>query len=173
MQSCQYRKGSLDATIRDARANDIHAFCSAHPSIRRIVCCNGQGQVKIFGQHFPEWMASRQLVLSGQEETTQETTIADRAAAPHGWTAPHTIELVPALSVSPAAAMYSYEEKRDFWDSCEFLVRRSWESLFFCLPRCLVFIIHRTAKQWLSWWPLSAVSRRTVAAAITGRVRMH
>ena len=119
VQSCPVRPGSLDATIRDPRANDIRAFCGAHPSIRRIVLSNGQGQVKLFAKHFADWMATGQLVLSSSSLDPDGTSCRRPTSSPsdEGWTGPHTIELIPALPVSPAAAMYSYQQKRDFWDA--------------------------------------------------------
>ena len=56
VRSCQ-RQGSLDKDIRNEEVNDIRSFCKAHPTIRRIVFSNGQGQCKLFMKHFNDWWA--------------------------------------------------------------------------------------------------------------------
>lgn len=112
--SCPVRRGSLDATIRDPRINDIRGFCAAHPTMQRMVLSNGRGQLALFRKHFSEWMASGQLVV--MDTAAESPTLIDDSIPRTGWTSPHRIEIVPALPVSPAAAMYTYQEKRDFWE---------------------------------------------------------
>jgi len=129
------RPGSLDQDIRKAEPNDIYALCQAYPSIRRIVLANGGSGSKEFISHFTEWLASGQLVVTGNDNGDEDEDDGysakafgpvlkrlsnkkkkSSAEAKLQWTSPHTISLVSAISVSPAAARFSYAEKRDFWD---------------------------------------------------------
>lgn len=121
------RPGSLDQDITDETPNDIPAFCRDHPSIRRIVFANGSLASKLFAKHNKDWLRSGQLVHS-LDETSKlafgklvgptsngrlSTTLARRNSK---WTSDHQIVLVSAISVSPAAARYSYLDKRTFWE---------------------------------------------------------
>lgn len=128
VKSCQ-RQGSLDANIRREEANDIRGFCKQHESsMKRIVLANGGTGCTMFNKHFREWWESGELVPASdefsnkafakvyqrsqasvvdKEETSDEKE--DGAASP-------LITCISAISVSPAAAMYSYKEKRDFWE---------------------------------------------------------
>jgi len=124
VRSCT-REGSLDQNIRGETPNDIPAFCRRHKSIRRIVLANGGTGSAMFVKHFRSWIrdpdgddvefvvadndASRQAfgkVVVGSASGGGEETLRSR----------RSITLVSAISVSPAAARYSYEEKRDFWE---------------------------------------------------------
>lgn len=129
------RPGSLDQDIRKAEPNDIYALCQAHPSIRRIVLANGGSGSKEFIRHFTDWLASGQLVVEDSAEDDNGDCYSKKAFGPAlkrlsntkkkkknshetelSWTSPHTIQLVSAISVSPAAAKFSYVEKRKFWE---------------------------------------------------------
>ncbi|EEC46368.1 predicted protein [Phaeodactylum tricornutum CCAP 1055/1] len=119
--SCQ-RKGSLDQDIQQEIPNDLQAFCAQYPSIRRIVLANGGTTATLFRRHFHSWLTSGQLqpladhppsqkafprVKQNNSEGTMTTPASDLP----------TITLIAAISVSPAAAKYSYVEKRDFWET--------------------------------------------------------
>lgn len=116
VRSCQ-RKGSLDADIRLEAPNDIREFCQAHPSICRIVLANGGTGSTMFNKHFKEWWKTGQL-KPGEDDYSQKAfgnvhsrlTKNDKSEPAAG------ITCISAISVSPAAAKYSYQEKRDFWE---------------------------------------------------------
>jgi G:T/U-mismatch repair DNA glycosylase len=123
VKSCQ-RKGSLDADIQLEECNDIRGFCQEHSTIKRIVLANGGTASSFFNKHFKEWWESGQLqpaqdefsqrafgkvharVLKQKVKKNAETTDKDAGV----------ITCIAAISVSPAAARYSYKEKRDFWE---------------------------------------------------------
>jgi G:T/U-mismatch repair DNA glycosylase len=109
--SCE-RKGSLDQAIQDERPNNVRGFCLQHPSIQRIVLANGTTGSKFFVKHNREWLQSGELVAADDEWSQKAFAKACRC---QGHIDPH-ITLVSALSVSPAAARYSYEQKRSFWE---------------------------------------------------------
>ena len=127
--SCQ-RPGSLDQDITNEQANPIREFCHEHKStLRRIVLSNGGTGSSMFVKHFREWLESGDLeALDGHEasqkafgkamargETKRQGHL--RRDGSHGnHHSGHRIVLISALSVSPAAARYPYQEKRDFWD---------------------------------------------------------
>lgn len=113
IQSCD-RPGSLDQDITDDMPNDIRAFCRAHPSIRRIVFANGGTGCKFFKKHFKEWLDTGELSPSSNK-ASQDALKKWVSKSPTVST-DKTIECVVALAVSPAAAKFSYEEKRDFWE---------------------------------------------------------
>ncbi|MGJ9459254.1 DNA-deoxyinosine glycosylase [Oceanobacillus sp. CF4.6] len=49
--SC-YRKGSLDASIRDEETNDIEGLLRGNPSIK-LIACNGTKSYQTFTKNFP------------------------------------------------------------------------------------------------------------------------
>lgn len=112
IESCE-RPGSLDSDISKDQPNDIRGFCQAHPTVKRIVLANGQSGCKFFSRHFKDWLGSGELTLVDEPKTQKALCkylpkdSEDMSSSP--------IQLVGALAVSPAAASYSYEEKRDFW----------------------------------------------------------
>jgi G:T/U-mismatch repair DNA glycosylase len=114
VRSCQ-RQGSLDADIRLEAPNDIRALCEQHPSIRRVIFANGGTGSSMFNKHFKEWWKSGQL-RPGEDEFSQRAfrNIHSRLAKNDETAA--SITCISAISVSPAAAKYSYKEKRDFWE---------------------------------------------------------
>lgn len=119
VQSCQ-RKGSLDADIQNETPNDIWGFCQQHPTIQRIVLANGSTGCAIFNKHFKEWWKSGQL-KSGQDEFSQRAFAKKeeqtrKALAKKGEIMADGITCVCAVGVSPAAARYTYKQKRDFWE---------------------------------------------------------
>jgi G:T/U-mismatch repair DNA glycosylase len=117
VQSCQ-RPGSLDQDIQKEVPNDIRGFCQQNKSIRRVVLANGGTGSSMFVKHFRDWFESGELVAADHEQSQKAFGRAIAKANTSGQvTAPsRTITLVSALSVSPAAATYSYETKRDFWE---------------------------------------------------------
>ncbi|CAB9504848.1 Inherit from COG: U mismatch-specific DNA glycosylase (Partial), partial [Seminavis robusta] len=122
VQSCQ-RPGSLDQDIQKATPNPIQEFCQQHKgSIRRIVFASGMTTCQLFVKHFRDWLESGELdYLHGHEASEKAFAKAIARGSKVQTTKKRrkpstTITLVAALSVSPAAARYSYKEKRDFWD---------------------------------------------------------
>jgi len=121
VKSCT-RKGSLDADIKGEEPNDICGFCQQHPSIRRIVLANGSTGSSLFNKHFKEWWDSGELCSAnddfsqrafGKQQKRAQTLAAKRGSKGDSTT---TITCICAIGVSPAAARYSYKEKRDFWE---------------------------------------------------------
>ena len=112
IKSCK-REGSLDSDIHNEEPNRIREFCQEHPSIRRIVFSNGGSSCTFFKKHFKGWLDSGQLIPGANEASQQ----AFKKWKPTANTSNgDKIECISALAVSPAAAKYTYEEKRDFWD---------------------------------------------------------
>jgi G:T/U-mismatch repair DNA glycosylase len=119
VQSCQ-RPGSLDQDIKQELPNDIRGFCQQNESIRRIVLANGGTGSSMFVKHFRDWFQSGELVAADHEQSQKafgRAIAKGHASAQEPVTDPsRTITLISALSVSPAAATYSYETKCDFWE---------------------------------------------------------
>lgn len=119
------RPGALDHDIMDETPNDIQSFCREHPSIRRIVITNGSTACQLFVKHHRNWLKSGQLVYS-PDDTSKKAFGKKVLSADHErismpmnhpqWTSDHVIVLVSAISVSPAAARYTYLDKRTFWE---------------------------------------------------------
>jgi G:T/U-mismatch repair DNA glycosylase len=125
VKSC-HRKGSLDSDIQQEEPNDIQGLVSQYPSMKRIVFANGGKACELFNKHFKEWWESKELqpnhddfsqrafgkkyarAMKKQTSTTESAEYPSREKNP--------ITCVCAISVSPAAARYSYTEKRDFWE---------------------------------------------------------
>mmetsp|Transcript_10333 Transcript_10333/g.15188 ORF Transcript_10333/g.15188 Transcript_10333/m.15188 type:complete len:378 (+) Transcript_10333:778-1911(+) len=124
--SCQ-RSGSLDQDIRNEQPNDVRQFCQQHnASLKRIVMCNGGTGSKMFLKHFRDWLESGELkplekheasqksfgpaILRGERKRKKEEEKSIPTASQN------KIVLISALSVSPAAAKFSYIEKRKFWE---------------------------------------------------------
>jgi hypothetical protein len=122
-QSCE-RPGSLDKDIVNEVPNPIRDFCDSHPTIRRIVIANGGTSAQIFRRHFAEWFESGELVVADGDERSQQafgpalrsSQKKKKASAPVKGLEKRQIALVCAIGVSNAAATYTYEEKRDFWE---------------------------------------------------------
>jgi hypoxanthine-DNA glycosylase len=116
VQSC-VRPGSLDVDIKQEVPNDIRTFCETHPSIRRIVLANGGTASAMFKKHFKEWWESGHL-QAGSDAMSQAAfgKQSQKAKKKTSVMDDRVITCICAISVSPAAAKYSYEQKRDFWD---------------------------------------------------------
>ena len=110
------RPGSLDQDITDEIPNDIRGFCQLHPSIKRIVFSNGGTACSFFKKHFKDWLDSGELVPSKHRlsQDAFKKWIESKPPTPKDGKTP--IECIVALSVSPAAATYPYQEKRDYWE---------------------------------------------------------
>jgi G:T/U-mismatch repair DNA glycosylase len=112
IKSCE-RKGSLDADIKNEEPNDIWKFCKSHTTVRRIVLANGGTGCTMFNRHFKDWWLSGELKPGSNAESEKAF---DKFAKKTDNFRDANIEVISALSVSPAAARYSYEEKRKFWE---------------------------------------------------------
>ena len=119
------------------RPNPIREFVAAAAAhggsnIRRIVLSNGGTSAKFFVKHFKDWLASGELVAAANDESQRafgralaKTTSNESSSSGRQ----RQIEVVCALGVSPAAAKYTYEQKRDFWE--EYVYRpglEDWEA---------------------------------------------
>ena len=112
VKACE-RKGSLDQDITNDEPNDIRGFCQQHPTIKRIVLANGGTGCAKFNKHFKDWWLSGELKPGSNDESEK----AFRKFAKHtNDFREGTIEIISALPVSPAAAKYTYPQKRDSWD---------------------------------------------------------
>jgi hypothetical protein len=123
-QSCERPGSSLDQDIAGEVANPIREFCRDHPAIRRIVLSNGAVASQIFCRHFADWFLSGELVAGSDDRSerafgglTRRASKARAPAAPAKAGRRKTIAVVCALGVSGAAASYTYEEKREFWEA--------------------------------------------------------
>jgi G:T/U-mismatch repair DNA glycosylase len=107
------RKGSLDQDIKKEVPNDIRGFCQEHPHLKKIVFANGGTGSTMFLKHFRQWWLEGELKPG--ENTQSQTAFGkvDNRVKEH---VDIPITCVSALSVSPAAAKYTYKMKRDFWD---------------------------------------------------------
>ena len=144
LQSCK-RKGSLDMDIKEEIPNNIREFCDCHPSIRRIVLCNGSSSVVFFNRHFKNWWLSSDKLQPGRnkesiqafrslenlkkKENDLSTTHNDksshfdskdnRVGEEYGNNTANQdhnkIECICGIGVSPAAAKFTYVQKRDFY----------------------------------------------------------
>uniref|UniRef100_A0A7S4K3B2 Uracil-DNA glycosylase-like domain-containing protein n=1 Tax=Odontella aurita TaxID=265563 RepID=A0A7S4K3B2_9STRA len=112
VESCE-RRGSLDANIKNERPNAIREFCASHPTVRRIVLANGGTGCEMFRRHFDTWWRSGELM---PEENQQSVQAFRKYAKVTENFKEGQIRCVSAISVSPAAAKYSYSEKRAFWE---------------------------------------------------------
>ena len=137
VRSC-HREGSLDGNIRNELPNDIVGFCQSFPSIRRVVLVNGGSGAKLLVRHLGSspWLTEQDwthadhpasekafgALLKRHRQQGREgplfTATSDvlKGIERLGAKASSPLVLVAALSVSPAAAKYSYVEKRDFWE---------------------------------------------------------
>jgi hypothetical protein len=116
VKSCR-REGSLDQDISDDVPNEIREFCQDHPTIKRIVIANGGTGCQKFRKHFRFWFDSKELVPGKDSASRKE--FKKWIANEEGDNEPETrrrITCISGLAVSPAAARFSFEEKRQFWE---------------------------------------------------------
>ena len=129
LKSCK-RKGSLDQDIKEEIPNNIPDFCDRHPSIQRIVLCNGSSSVVFFNRHFKDWWVSSNKLQPGRNKESiqafQKLENMRKEEKQKGVTTGHNddddnnqdhnkIECICGLGVSPAAAKFTYVQKRDFY----------------------------------------------------------
>ncbi len=118
--SCQ-RTGSLDSAIKNDKPNDVQNFVEQHPTISTIVLANGKSGLAFFIRHFSDWLGSGKLILHEQKVTplSKVTSTLKEKTFVHAEST-NAITLIPAPSVSPAAASLPFWAKRDFWDTFVF-----------------------------------------------------
>jgi hypoxanthine-DNA glycosylase len=125
VKSC-HRKGSLDSDIEQEEPNDIQGLVSQYPSIKRIVFANGGKACEIFNKHFKEWWEFSNELQPNHDDFSQRAfgkkyaramkKKKNRSSNTESSREENPITCICAISVSPAAARYSYTEKRDFWE---------------------------------------------------------
>jgi hypothetical protein len=129
VESCT-RPGSLDQDITNDVPNDIPGFCKEYPGLKRIVLANGKSGAQLFIKHWREWLKAGDFVadetckdvfafLSSTKKPTGRaaSSVADEDVSDiNDGSGSPAIRLYCALAVSPAAARYTYEEKRDWWE---------------------------------------------------------
>ncbi|KAL7551996.1 hypothetical protein ACHAWF_015210 [Thalassiosira exigua] len=125
------REGSLDTDIEQEVPNPIRKFCegalsgigSEHLAIKRIVIANGSTGAKFFTKHFADWFVDGKL-CAAEDEMSQRVFKAamNKAKKANGSKLEEDrinqrlIEVVCLPGVSPAAAKFTYLEKRKAWD---------------------------------------------------------
>lgn len=124
------RPGSLDQDIFDDRPNAIREFAQQHSeTLRRIVLSNGTTGCTIFTRNFSDWLRSEELrALPDHEpsvkafakaiarETKKQQQPLKNNAVSSSKKPYKPIDLICAMGVSPAAAKFSYVEKRASWE---------------------------------------------------------
>lgn len=115
VESCE-REGSLDQNINNEVVNPIREFCDEHPSIRRIVLANGSTTSALFKKYFKDWLSSG-VFQAGEDKFSQKTFGKLVHRKSHLRATEPRITIISAISVSPAAAKFTYEQKREFWET--------------------------------------------------------
>lgn len=126
VKSCR-RKGSLDSNIIQEEINDIRGLCRQHPSLKRIVFANGSTQCALFNKHFAEWWNSGELQPNSDELSQRafgkkyargmkKQNTQKHVPTTNSNNSNNAITCICAMGVSPAAAKFTYREKRDFWE---------------------------------------------------------
>jgi len=133
------REGSLDTDIEGEVANPIREFCegtildgsdgddrgvmlSEYLGIKRIVISNGTTGAKFFVKHFTDWFVDGKLFAAGDDMSQRVfKTVMNKARKANGNGSVELeegsgIEVVCLPGVSPAAAKFTYLEKRDAWE---------------------------------------------------------
>ena len=122
VQSCERpSNSSLDSHISQDQPNDIPHFCHQHRhSLKRIVLANGTSGYSFFKKHFAQFLKSGEWQLVDTKKgddgksSNPKTKKTNSPLPRENKNSP--LLIIPALAVSPAAATYSYIEKRDFWE---------------------------------------------------------
>ncbi len=112
VKDCE-RKGSFDKNIKMEVANDIVGFCESHPHIQRLVIANGGTGSAMFVKHFRNWWLDGALQAGENEESQKAFAKLDKRVAKRSAT---PISCISAIPVSPAAARWNFQAKRDFWE---------------------------------------------------------
>jgi len=128
------REGSLDTDIEGEVVNPIRDFCegtlndsidSEHLGIKRIVISNGTTGAKFFVKHFTDWFVDGKLCAAGDDMSQRvfqavmnKAKKANNGSIMEGGIVRKEglIEVVCLPGVSPAAAKFTYLEKRDAWE---------------------------------------------------------
>mmetsp|Transcript_7833 Transcript_7833/g.12942 ORF Transcript_7833/g.12942 Transcript_7833/m.12942 type:complete len:753 (-) Transcript_7833:49-2307(-) len=123
------REGSLDQDIQEEVANPIREFCEGtlnnikeSSSVKRIVIANGTTGAKFFVKHFTEWFVDGKLCAASDDMSQRAfKTVMNKQRRAIGETASNensdVIEVVCLPGVSPAAAKFTYLEKRAAWEA--------------------------------------------------------
>ena len=123
------REGSLDQDIEEEVANPIREFCEGTlnnidqmASVKRIVIANGSTGAKFFVKHFTQWFVDGKLCAASDDMSQRAfKSVMNKARKVHGdaYDDNDVIEVVVLPGVSPAAAKFTYLEKRAAWErSC-------------------------------------------------------
>ena len=136
------REGSLDTDIKKEVANPIREFCEGTLyddigsdcfSIKRIVIANGTTGAQMFVKHFTNWFKDGKL-CAGKNEMSERLlkSVLNKAKKANGNSSEdgdqRLIEVVILPGVSPAAAKFTYLEKRDQWErGCYFPGLKDYE----------------------------------------------
>jgi N-glycosylase/DNA lyase len=121
------REGSLDQDIQEEVANPIREFCEGTlNNVKRIVIANGTTGAKFFVKHFTEWFVDGRLCAASDDmsqrafKTVMNKTRKRKADGEITSNEDNNvIEVVCVPGVSPAAAKFTYLEKRAAWeDGC-------------------------------------------------------
>jgi len=126
------REGSLDTDIEEEVANPIREFCEGtlnenigndNLGIKRIVIANGTTGAKFFVKHFTQWFVDGKLCAANDEMSQRVfKTAMNKAKKANGSSLEEDIcnqrliEVVCLPGVSPAAAKFTYLEKRNAWE---------------------------------------------------------
>jgi N-glycosylase/DNA lyase len=138
------RVGSLDTDIKGEVVNPIREFCegslydgigSELISIKRIVIANGTTGAKMFVKHFASWFEDGKLCAGKNEMSKRvfkgvmnKAKKANNNSSGDGALNERLIEVVCLPGVSPAAAKFTYLEKRDEWErGCYFPGLKDYE----------------------------------------------
>jgi len=121
------REGSLDQDIQEDVANPIREFCEGTlKNVKRIVIANGTTGAKFFVKHFKEWFVDGRLCAASDDMSQRAfKTVMNksRKTKANGEISSNedndVIQVVCLPGVSPAAAKFTYLEKRAAWeDGC-------------------------------------------------------
>lgn len=126
IQECE-REGSLDVDIEHEVANPVREFCEGGicngggRSVKRIVIANGTTGSKFFLKYFKGWFLEGKLCAAGDEMSQKIfKSVMNQARKVNGDVKKNcdgVIEVVCLPGVSPAAAKFTYLEKRAAWNS--------------------------------------------------------
>ncbi len=123
------REGSLDQDIQEEVANPIREFCEGtlnnikeSSSVKRIVIANGTTGAKFFVKHFTEWFVDGKLCAASDDMSQRAfKTVMNKQKRANGEISRtednDVIEVVCLPGVSPAAAKFTYLEKRTAWEA--------------------------------------------------------
>jgi N-glycosylase/DNA lyase len=123
------REGSLDQDIEQEVANPIREFCEGTlnnidqmASVKRIIIANGSTGAKFFVKHFTQWFVDGKLCAASDDMSQRAfKSVMNKAKKAQGEVSisdgNDMIEVVVLPGVSPAAAKFTYLEKRAAWET--------------------------------------------------------